>query len=318
MRLLGWDDKPQPSLRLEYISEGSVRDHLKKREYFSGIECNHILMQITSAVAHLHGLNPPIIHRDISDNNILIKHRGPNGIMVKLADLGMSKEGFEFNTIVGTPVFWPPELVGERVPMKSRTVEAYTKAVDMWELGAVIAKLAGGMARYTDEHGTDGMLWCRDNIHRVERRYQKQRDDLDGLLLNGMLCMDPKRRWDAQRCCEESLRLPEGSRETWKTRAAATPRPSSASDEEDEEDESGEDESEAETIRRIENHHQTRENRFFVRPDSEGVTAGLSDLVPRGPATNNTSPAASERHRTSDAPRAELSMQAQAQAQAQV
>ncbi len=200
MKLLGSDDGPPPSLRFEYIPGGSIKDHLKRREYFSGIECRHILKQISSAVAHLHGLDPPITHRDISDNNILIKHRSVNEIMVKLADLGMSKEGAELNTIVGTPVFWPPEFFSNKVPDKSRTLEAYTGAVDIWELGAVIAKLAGGRPRYTHEHAANGTLWCKDNRCWVQRRYQKQRDDLDRLLLDGMLRMDPGNRWDAQRC----------------------------------------------------------------------------------------------------------------------
>lgn len=308
MKLLGWDDEPQPSLRFEYIPEGSIRDHLNKREYFSGIECRDILRQITSAVAHLHGLTPPITHRDISDNNILIERRGADGIIVKLADLGESKEGLKFNTIVGTRIFWPPELFGERVPMKSQTLEAYTKAVDIWELGAVIAMLAGGRPKYTDDHAADGTLWCKDNRRRVQRRYQEQRDDLDRLLLDGMLCMDPKRRWDAQRCHEESLRLSEGSWETWKTRAATTGR-SPAKDEEDEADESSEDDREAKTMWRVENYHQNGEKHFFVRPDSEGVTAGLSDLVPLSSIADTTSLAASLRYQRSDAPGPEPSVQ---------
>ncbi len=86
--------------------------------------------------AHLHGLEPRIIHRDISDNNILIEHRGPDGIVIKLSDLGVSKEGEQHNTLVGTPSFWPPEFFGERVPRTQQMVEAYTGAVDIWDLGA--------------------------------------------------------------------------------------------------------------------------------------------------------------------------------------
>ena len=280
MKILDYNEKPQPSLHFEYIPEGSIRDHLEKREYFSGIECRHILRQITSAVAYLHGLTPPITHRDISDNNILIEHRGADGIVVKLADLGASKEGLEFNTLVGTRVFWPPELFGARVPNKFRTVEAYTKAVDIWELGAVIAMLAGGRPQYTENHAADGTLWCKDNRRRVQRRYEKQPDDLDRLLLDGMLCIDPKHRWDAQRCHEESLRLSEGSQETWKTRAAAMGR-SLAEHEEDEDD-------------------------------------GQTVLVPRSSIADTKSPAASLRYRGSDAPDPTPSVQVQAQTPVQV
>lgn len=315
VKLLGLDHGPPLSLRFEYMPGGSVRDHLKRREHFSGIECRHILRQTSSAVHHLHGLKPPIMHRDITDNNILIKYRGANGIEVQLADLGVSKEGVELNTIVGTPLFLPPELYGERVPEKSRTKEAYTKTVDIWELGAVIAKLAGGRPRYTDEHAADGMLWCRDNRCRVQRRYQRRRDDLDRLLLDGMLQMDPKRRWEAQRCHEESLRLSEGSQDTWKTRAAA-PGPPLGNEEEDEEHESSEDDCEAKTIRRVDNGHQNGERHFSVRPDSEGVTAGLSDLVPLGPVADAAT-SASLRYQRSDAPPPDSLTQVQLQEQAE-
>lgn len=291
MKLLGSDDGPSPSLRFEYVPGGSIRDHLQRREYFSGNECRDILRQATSAIAHLHGLDPPISHRDINDNNILIQHRGAEGITVKLADLGVSKEGGQLHTTVGTPAFWPPEIFGEWAE-RSRTVEAYTTAVDIWGLGAVIAKLAGGQPQYTDAHKADNTLWCQDVCRQVRRRYQQRRDDLDRLLLQGMLCMDPKSCWHAQRCHEEAQRLPNGSPETWLTQAAA-PWPSPDKEDEDSRDESGDDGSEAKTIRPMEYYHPNGEKYVVVQPVVKGVTAGVSDPVPLGCVADSPSTAAS-------------------------
>jgi serine/threonine protein kinase len=156
---------PPPSLELEYLPGGTLRDHLNARRYFSGVECVYITRQTTSGLAHLHALD--ITQRDISDNNILIERRGPEEIVVKLADLGMSKEGSELNTIVGTPYYFAPEFFGNRTSNGRRTVEGYTKDVDTWSLGAVLARLRCGFPMYTDAHHKDGTLWCRDIRRRL-------------------------------------------------------------------------------------------------------------------------------------------------------
>ncbi|KAG2439566.1 hypothetical protein HXX76_004919 [Chlamydomonas incerta] len=47
------------------------------------------MVQVASALSHLHGLSPPLLHRDIKPDNILLR-RGPGGRLVaKLADLGL-------------------------------------------------------------------------------------------------------------------------------------------------------------------------------------------------------------------------------------
>lgn len=65
------------------------------------------------------------------------------------------------------------------------------------------------------------------------------------------------------------------------------------------------------------NRHQDKEKHFFIaRPDSEGVTANLSDLVPLGPVADTASTVESPKYRRSDAPPPRDSL-AQAQAQLQ-
>ena len=44
--------------------------------------------QVADGLRYLHGHNPPIMHRDLSSNNILIKK---DSCIVKLCDLGMAK-----------------------------------------------------------------------------------------------------------------------------------------------------------------------------------------------------------------------------------
>ncbi|KAI1495510.1 kinase-like domain-containing protein [Biscogniauxia marginata] len=289
VKFLGSQDGPPPSLMLEYLSGGSLRDHVKAHKYFSRRECIHIMTQTTSALAYLHRLDPPITHRDISDSNILVDRRGPAGIVVKLGNLSLSKEGLRLNTIVSTPTFLPPEFFGERISNGARTVKRYTKAVDIWSLGAVIAKLAYGFPAYNDKYHNNGLLWCQDIRRRLGDHSTKKPDGLAPFLLETMLCMEPRSRWAAQDCHDRSLLLHASSRDTWKTKDMATP---TAYEQEGERDEN---EEEATTVRPNDPHRNAANiPGIFADRGTGGVTANpgldahdISDR--RDPVTSHSS-----------------------------
>ena len=81
-----------------------------------------ILLDVARGLCYLHSFNPPIIHRDLSPNNILLKFitkstKGDDFLIAKIADLGVAKViKFEnrsmqnkLTKIPGTVDFMPPE-----------------------------------------------------------------------------------------------------------------------------------------------------------------------------------------------------------------
>ena len=76
-----------------------------------------ILLDVSYGLLYLHALNPPIIHRDLSANNILLT---ADGLQAKIADLGVSKL-FDFKTqakiaqtkVPGSQNYMPPEALTE-------------------------------------------------------------------------------------------------------------------------------------------------------------------------------------------------------------
>ncbi|KLU90070.1 CAMK protein kinase [Magnaporthiopsis poae ATCC 64411] len=195
VKLLGFREGPPPSLELEYVEGGSLQGALRQKRLFSAVHCIQILRQTTSALAHLHARN--ITHRDISPGNILIKRFDSDEIIVKLGDLGQSKGGPELNTRVGTPPYRPPEFHG--------STGRYTKYVDIWSLGVVLAQLKCGLPDLRS--GLSGRPWCEAIRKRLEECQEKSKDELVAFLLESMLCMEPEKRRDAKACHGASLTL---------------------------------------------------------------------------------------------------------------
>ena len=88
----------------------------------------NICFDVSVALSHLHGNK--IYHRDLSSNNVLLKHGH-----AKVTDFGMSKIAeFRPNTLCpGNPVYMPPEALNEP--------PSYTDKLDVFSLGVLMVQI---------------------------------------------------------------------------------------------------------------------------------------------------------------------------------
>eukprot|EP00010_Vexillifera_abyssalis_P006450 CAMPEP_0201547268 /NCGR_PEP_ID=MMETSP0173_2-20130828/3731_1 /ASSEMBLY_ACC=CAM_ASM_000268 /TAXON_ID=218659 /ORGANISM="Vexillifera sp., Strain DIVA3 564/2" /LENGTH=735 /DNA_ID=CAMNT_0047956263 /DNA_START=26 /DNA_END=2233 /DNA_ORIENTATION=+ len=99
-----------------------------------------IAQEIAKGLAYLHAMDPPIIHRDIKAENILLTKDGEGRIdQVKICDFGVSKlcesSDAGAQTYVGTLTFMAPEI------RSGKGRKAYTPAVDIYSFGVLLYEL---------------------------------------------------------------------------------------------------------------------------------------------------------------------------------
>ena len=90
-----------------------------------------ILDEVCLGLRYLHSRNPPIVHRDLTPNNILLSSR----LEAKITDLGVAKvmqtdNKMTMTKIPGTPGFMPPEALTKR-PL-------YGPPLDIFSFGGVM------------------------------------------------------------------------------------------------------------------------------------------------------------------------------------
>ena len=116
---------------MEYIAGGTLERFWKSfDEKFVPVKTTVELMrQIGEGLCLAHRNNPPIVHRDIKPQNILVGYDDA-GLRVRIADFGLAKR---FNTLtmaltgLGTRIFKPPEVIAN--------LKADSRAGDIWALG---------------------------------------------------------------------------------------------------------------------------------------------------------------------------------------
>jgi len=94
-----------------------------------------IIRQICRGISVAHGESPPIIHRDIKPQNILIGYEN-GGLRVRVSDFGLAKEVNALTllaTAAGTLAFKPPEAF-----MENRSDSC---ASDVWAIGVTFYQL---------------------------------------------------------------------------------------------------------------------------------------------------------------------------------
>ena len=117
---------------LEWASKGTVAARvasMPKPPYDFAAMC---VWHTAVALAHLHAFAPPLIHRDVKADNLLICDEDT----IKLADCGYMKEvrGSRMSNLRGTPGFVAPEMAHEG---------RQSAKVDLYSLGATFFDMMG-------------------------------------------------------------------------------------------------------------------------------------------------------------------------------
>lgn len=119
----------------EYVP-GHPLSEVAAQRRFTEAETLRVGLQLCEQLSSLHGLNPPVIHRDIKPQNVVLRADGT----AVLIDFGISREvsGSGGDTLVyGTQGFAPPEQYGF-APTDCRS--------DIYALGMLLRWLRTGMA----------------------------------------------------------------------------------------------------------------------------------------------------------------------------
>ena len=171
----------------------SLRDLVEK---YDNIPLNvklSILDEVCLGLMYLHSRNPPIVHRDLTPNNILLSYR----LEAKITDLGVAKVVKSDNQktmtkIPGTPDFMPPEALSKR--------PVYGPSLDVFSYGGVILNVTTQLwPEPTDPTEFNPDTGRRELLSEVKRRQEyldKMTRGAADLRPLAMSCLDdnPKNR----------------------------------------------------------------------------------------------------------------------------
>ena len=123
----------EPILVMELMSE-NLQTYLKDRKgKLSRQKQLQICVEIVRALRFLHMRSPPIMHRDLTDKNILLSSDG----LIKIGDLGQSKwktPDYFSTAQPGAIPFMPPEAM---MPHSH-----YDEKIDIFSLGVLMLEIA--------------------------------------------------------------------------------------------------------------------------------------------------------------------------------
>ena len=116
------DGKSHAYFVMEYVSGGDLEHFLNSYieiDMFMPIGLSlDLIGQILSGLNTLHSANPPIIHRDLKTNNVLLSFNACGDIIIKISDFGFAKKvttSISDIDISGTRPYMAPELFNKSV-----------------------------------------------------------------------------------------------------------------------------------------------------------------------------------------------------------
>uniref|UniRef100_A0AC34Q9C9 Mitogen-activated protein kinase n=1 Tax=Panagrolaimus sp. JU765 TaxID=591449 RepID=A0AC34Q9C9_9BILA len=205
--------------------EADLHNVIKKMTILKDIHKQYIMCQLFRAVRFLHSGN--VLHRDLKPSNVLLDA----DCRVKLADFGLARslsqledypEGQnmpELTEYVATRWYRSPEIL--------LAAKRYTKGVDMWSLGCILAEMLLGKALFPGSSTINQIERIMNTINRpsksdieaigshyaesvLEKMPQKPKKTLEQLLgggnlqaldlVNRLLIFAPHKRLNVEQC----------------------------------------------------------------------------------------------------------------------
>ena len=128
------DESGPPVMLMERMQE-SLRSLVEKHDNIPLLVKVSILHDASLGLRYLHCQDTPIVHRDLSPNNILVSPY----LEAKITDLGVAKtmkmgNSKTMTATPGTAVFMPPEALGDR--------SVYGPSLDVFSFGGVMLHIA--------------------------------------------------------------------------------------------------------------------------------------------------------------------------------
>jgi serine/threonine-protein kinase len=198
---------PRGFFTMEYVAGGSLdqlwRSHGSK---LMPVEIAvEVGRQVCRGLAVAHGDSPPVVHRDIKPQNILIGYDG-NGLRVRISDFGLAKRVNPLTLMAsarGTRGFKAPETFAN--------FEADSCCGDVWAVGATLYLLLTDRLPYPE------LAYEKTDAGRIDKppiaagRLNVQVDETLDRILQRALAPDPEDRY--QRAGEMAAEL-----ELWRPR----------------------------------------------------------------------------------------------------
>ncbi len=104
-------------LMMDYESGQDLRQLVAQNGLMNENEASQIMLKVAGAIDYLHSQSPPIIHRDISPDNIILKNNGE----ILIIDFGAANEfmGTATGTLIGKQAYMAPEQLQGRATLAS-------------------------------------------------------------------------------------------------------------------------------------------------------------------------------------------------------
>ncbi|KAJ8528680.1 hypothetical protein ON010_g14649 [Phytophthora cinnamomi] len=129
---VAWNSLNNLVMVLEFFPKGNLQNYLQKHgDLLSWARDKiHMAIGVAQALEYLHARTPPLIHRDLKSNNVMLTDQ----LEPKLIDFGVSRDTIDLTMTagVGTPYWTAPEILeGKR----------YTEQADIYSFGVVLTEL---------------------------------------------------------------------------------------------------------------------------------------------------------------------------------
>ncbi|KAH8292347.1 hypothetical protein KR054_008608 [Drosophila jambulina] len=141
---------PSPNPTMDDFQQVYLVTHLMSEDLHSYLRCvelnnygvKTILYDILRGIKYIHSAG--VLHRDLKPGNIAIN----KNMEVRILDFGLARvSAKDMTEYVGTPWYRAPELLF--------CWDQYTKAIDMWSVGCILAELILGRALFPGKNSVD-------------------------------------------------------------------------------------------------------------------------------------------------------------------